>query len=104
MESEMVRHAWGCAASRVISERISMWIYRRRGGERKGAEVGEGVGDGGGRQWLVLETAWEDRNGRSLVMSSKALGCSADVCGGGKWSVGLGIWTVVRGSTSRRCG
>src|SRR5260221_9112629 len=53
MESEMVRHPWECAASRVISERISMWIYRRRGGERRGAEVGEGVGDGGvGNGWI----------------------------------------------------
>src|SRR5712691_7487177 len=42
-----------CAASRVISERISMWIYRRCGGEWKGAEVGEGVGDGGvGNGWI----------------------------------------------------
>ena len=53
VESEMVRHAWGRASSRVISKRISMWIYRGRGGERKGAEVGEGVGDGEvGNGWI----------------------------------------------------
>src|SRR5712691_1618105 len=82
MESEMVRHAWGCAASRVISERISMWISRRRGGERKGAEVGEGVGGNGWfrkqrgktgmvgvwlchpRHWDALRTCAEAANGR----------------------------------------